>query len=218
MEISCQMRTKAIGVGHNACMLMRLISSVTCSLLIGCSARNPRPLFVSPTPSDESVLAIPRDTEEEHILAKYKHHYEQFRHVENRYPNLSIQQEARLSEDYAHACEAFNYSLWFVTDTVKAQSELEPPGSDVEPGKHATHRHYVGEYRSRATEALSALRTFDSDLSDVLHIPLPTELFFAPAEPYALGYDILGAFSRLGPDNARIAGDQLMSSYSWVKR
>ena len=191
-------------------MLVRLIALVTCGFLIACSSRIPRPIVVPATPSDESVLAIPRDTEEEHILAKYKNHYEQFRRVEDRYSNLSIQQEARLYRDYANACEAFNYWLWFVTDSVKSQSELEPLGSGTEPRMH-------GEYRSRATEALSAIRTFNSDLQDMLHIPVPTELSSSSAEPYSLGYDIAHAFSRLGPDNARIAGDELMGSYSWVK-
>jgi hypothetical protein len=154
-------------------MLVRLTAFLTCGFLIGCSTRTPRPIVVPATPHDESVLAIPRDTADEHMLAKYKHHYEEFRHVENRYSNLSIEQEARLSQDYANASDAFNYWLWFVTDSVKAQSELEPPGSDIEPGKHPTHRPYVGEYRSRATEALSAIRTFDGDLRDALHIPIP---------------------------------------------
>ena len=199
-------------------MLVRLIALVTCGFLIGCSSRTPPPIVVPATPRDESVLAIPRDTEEEHILAKYKHHYEQFRHVDDRYSNLSIQQEARLSQDYTNAREAFNYWLWFVTDSVKTQSELEPPGSDIEPGKHPTHRPYVGEYRSRATQALSAIRTFNSDLRDVLHIAVPAELSSGSAEPYSVGYDIVHAFSRLGPDNARIAGDELMGSYSWVKQ
>jgi hypothetical protein len=93
--------------------------------LIACSSRIPPPIVVPATPGDESALAIPRDTEEEHILAKYKHHYEQFRHVDDSYSNLSIQQEARLSQDYANAREAFNYWLWFVTDSVKTQSELD---------------------------------------------------------------------------------------------
>jgi hypothetical protein len=201
-------------------MLVRLTALVTCGFLTGCSTRTPRPIVVPSTPTDETVLAIPRDTKEEQILAKYKHHYEQFRHIENRYPNLSIQQEARLSQDYANARDAFNYWLWFVTDSVKAQSEsaLEPPDSDIEPGKHPTHRHYPGEYRSRATEALSAIRTFDSDLRDALHIPIPADFSSASAEPYSLGYDVVRAFSSLGPDNARIAGDELMNSYSWVKQ
>ena len=199
-------------------MWMRLIASMTCALLMGCGSRNPRPVFVPATPSDESVLAIPRDSEAEQMLAEYKHHYEQFRHVENLHSSLSIQQEARLSQDYANACEAFNYWLWFVTDSVKAQSELEPPGSDIEPGKHPTHRHYVGEYRSRATEAFSAIRTFDSDLSNALHISRPAELSSPRAEPYSLGYDIVRTFSHLGPDNARIAGDELMDSYFWAKQ
>jgi hypothetical protein len=191
---------------------------VTCGFLIGCSSRIPQPIDVPATPSDESVLAIPRDTEEEHILAKYKHHYEQFRPVEDRDSNLSIQQEARLYQDYANACGAFNYWLWFVTDRVKAQPELEPPGSNIEPGKHPTHRPYVGEYRSRATDALSAIRTFNSDLSDMRHISVAAELSSSSADPYSLGYDIVHAFSRLGSDNARIAGDELMDSYSWVKQ
>ena len=199
-------------------MLVRQIALVTSGLLIGCSARNPRPVSVPSIPSDQSVLAIPRDTEAERMLAKYKHHYEQFRHVDNHYSNLSIRQEARLSEDYANASEAFNYWLSFVTDSVKSQSELEPPGSDVEPGKHPTHRHYIGEYRSRATEASSAIRTFDSDLNDVLHIRVSDDFSSVSAEPYSLGYDIVRAFSRLGPENARIAGDELMNSYSWVKQ
>ena len=71
-------------------MLVRLTAFVTCGLLIGCSTRIPRPIVVPATPSDESVLAIPRDTEAEHMLAEYKHHYEQFRHVENLHLNLSI--------------------------------------------------------------------------------------------------------------------------------
>jgi hypothetical protein len=185
---------------------------------MGCGSRHRGPVFVPATPSDDSVLDIPRETEAEHVLAKYKLHYERFRYVENLHSNLSIQQEARLSQDYANACEAFNYWLWFVTDSVKAQSELEPPGSDFEPGKHPTHRHYVGWYRSRSTEALSAIRTFDSDLSDVLHISRPAELSLVTAEPYSLGYDIVHTFNRLGPDNARIAGDELMDSYSWAKQ
>jgi hypothetical protein len=199
-------------------MLVRLTAFLTCGFLIGCSTRTPRPIVVPATPHDESVLAIPRDTADEHMLAKYKHHYEEFRHVENRYSNLSIEQEARLSQDYANASDAFNYWLWFVTDSVKAQSELEPPGSDIEPGKHPTHRPYVGEYRSRATEALSAIRTFDGDLRDALHIPIPADFSSASAEPYSLGYDIVHTFGGLGPDNARIAGDELMNSYSWLKQ
>jgi hypothetical protein len=198
-------------------MFVRLIASVICGVMMGCSSRNPRPVSIPSIPGDQSVLAIPHDTEVERMLAKYKHHYEQFRHVEH-YSNLSIQQEARLSDDYANACEAFNYWLWFVTDTVKAQSELEPPGSDVEPGKHPTHRHYLGEYRSRATEALSAIRRFDSDLNDVLHIPVPDDFSSASAEPYSLGHDIVRASGRLGPEDARIAGDELMDSYSWLKQ
>ena len=201
-------------------MLVRLTALVTCGFLIGCSTRIPRPVVVPATPSDETVLAIPRDTKEEQILAKYKHHYEQFRHIEDRYPNLSIQQEARLSQDYAKTREAFNYWLWFVTDSVKAQSEskLEPPDSAIEPGKHPTRRPYLGEYRSRATDALSAIRTFDSDLRETLDIPIPAEFSSASSEPYSLGYDIVRAFGRLRPENARIAGDELMDSYSWVKQ
>jgi hypothetical protein len=205
-------------VGHNACMLVRATALVTCGFLVGCSTRIPPPVVVPASPNNESVLAIPRDTDEENILAKYKHHYEQFKNVGDRHSNLSIQQEARLAQDYANAREAFNYWLWFVTDSVKGEAELEPPGSDVEPGKHPTHRPYVGEYRSRATKALSAIHTFDSDLHDVLQIPIPTEFSSGSAEPYLLGYDIVHAFSRLGPDNAQIAGDELLRSYSWVKR
>ena len=183
--------------------------------LTGCSSRTPRPVSVPATPNDESVLAIPRDTMAERILAEYKNHYEQFRNFENHDSNLSIQQEARLAQDYAKAREAFNYWLWYVTDSVKAQSELEPPGSDVEPGKHPTHRRYVGEYRSRATEALSRIRTFDSDLRDMLHIAVPSDLSSTWAEPYSLGHSVVHTFGGLGQDNAQIAGDELMESYSW---
>lgn len=202
---------------HNACMMVRLIALGICSSLISCSSRTPRPVSVPSVPSDQSVLAIPRDTAAERMLTKYKHHYESFRHIENHYSNLSIQQEARLSEDYANACAAFNYWLWFVTDRVKSQSELEPPGFDVEPGKHPAHRHYLGEYRSRATEASSAIHKFDSDLNDVLHVRVPSEFSSVSAEPYSLGYDIVHAFAPLEPENARIAGDELMDSYSWLK-
>lgn len=203
--------------GHNACMLVRVTALVTCGFLAGCSTRIPPPIVVPATPNNESALAIPRNTDGEDILAKYKQHYEQFRRIEDRYSNLSIQQEARLDQDYANAREAFNYWLSFVTDSVKGESELEPPGSDVEPGKHPTHRLYVGEYRSRAIKALFAIHTFDSDLRDVLHIPIPAEFSSGSAEPYSLGYDIVHAFSRLGPDNAQIAGDELTRSYAWVK-
>lgn len=212
------LRNKAIEVGHNADMLPRLIALVISGLLIGCSSRNPRPVSVPSIPSDQQVPAIPPDTDAERLLAKYKHHYEQFRHVETRHSNLSIQQESRLSEDYANSREAFNYWLWYVTDAVKSQSELEPPGFDLTPGKHPAHRHYVGEYRSRATEALSAIRTFDSDLNYILHIPAPDDFSSASAEPYSLGYDIVRTFSRLVPENAGTAGDELMHSYSWVKQ
>ena len=180
-------------------MLVRPIALATCGLLIACSSRIPQPIVVPAPPSDESVLAIPRDTEVEQILEQYKHHYEQFRHVEDRYPDLSIQQEARLSQDYANAREAFNYWLWFVTDSVKAQSELEPPGSDIEPGKHPTHRPYVAEYRSRATEALSAIRTLNLDLRDVPTSPSPPN--FRPARlsliPLATISSMLSAASGL---------------------
>jgi hypothetical protein len=60
------------------------------------------------------------------------------------------------AQDYTNARKAFNYWLWYVTDTVKAQSELEPPGSDVEPGKHPTHRHYLGEYLSLSRLAVAS--------------------------------------------------------------
>jgi hypothetical protein len=199
-------------------MLVRLTASVIFVLLMGCSSRNPRPVSVPSIPSDQSVLAIPRDTEAERMLAKYKHHYEQYRYVENHYSNLSIQQEARLSKDYANAREAFNYWLWFVTDTVRSQSELEPSGSDIEPGKHPTHRHYVGEYRSRATSASSAIRAFNSDLNEMLRIPVPNDFSSVSADPYSLGYDIVRAFGRLRPENAWIAGDELMDSYSWAQQ
>jgi hypothetical protein len=80
-----------------------------------------------------------------------------------------------LSQDYANAWEAFNYWLWFVIDSVKAQSELEPPGLDIEPRKRPTHRPYIDECRSRATKAMSAIHTFDLDLRDVLYVPIPAE-------------------------------------------
>ena len=44
------------------------------------------------------------------------------------------------------------------------------------------------------------------------------DLSSGSVEPYSLGYEIVHAFGRLGPENARIAGDELMSSYSWVKQ
>ena len=194
---------------------MRLIALLMYAWLTDCGSRTPRPVSVPATPNDESVLAIPRDTQAERILAEYKHHYGQFRNFENHDSSLSIQQEARLARDYANAREAFNYWLWYVTDSVKAQAELEPPGSDVEPGKHPMHRRYAGEYRSRATEALSTIRTFDSDLRDMLHIAVPSELSATSAEPYSLGHSVVHTFSRLGQDNAQIAGDELMESYSW---
>ena len=100
----------------------------------------------------------------------------------------------------------------------EASPHSDLSGSDVEPGKHPTHRHYVGEYRSRATEASSAIRTFDSDLNELLHIPVPDDFSSVSVDPYSLGHDIVRAFSGLGPDSAWIAGDELMDSYSWVKQ
>ena len=88
----------------------------------------------------------------------------------------------------------------------------------MEPGKHPTHGHYIGEYRSRAIEASNALRTFNSDLNNVLHIPAPDDLSSASADPYTLGYDVVRTFRRLQPENAGIAGDKLMGSYSWLKQ
>lgn len=205
-------------MGYHASTRVRLIALGICGFFVSCSSRMARPGPAPSAPSDQSVLAIPRDTAAERMLNKYKLHYEQFRHIESRYSNLSIQQEALLSEDYANARDAFNYWLWFVTDRVKAQFELEPPGFDMEPGKHPTHRHYIGEYRSRATEAASAIRKFDSDLNNVLYVRAPSDLSSISAKPYSLGYDIVHAFALLERENARIAGDELMASYCWLKQ
>src|SRR5512133_2359059 len=73
-------------------------------------------------------------------------------------------------------------------------------------------------FLTRPMQATSAIRTLDTDLRDVVHVPIPAELSSGSAETYSLGYDIVRSFSPLGPDNARIAGDELMDSYSWLKQ
>ena len=65
---------------------------------------------------------------------------------------------------------------------------------------------------------MSAIRAFDLDLRNLLHVPIPAELSSDSDEPYSLGYDIVRSFSSLGADNAQIAGGELMDSYSWVKQ
>ena len=185
-------------------------------LLTGCSTRNPRPVFVPQVPNSGSSKVIPRGTVEEHTLAAYKSYYEQFRHIPSVDSTLSIQQEAKLSEEYANAREAFNYWLWFVTDNIQKQSELEPPGAEAEPPRRRT-KHPVSEYRARGTAALSAVRAFDTDLREILHVDKPPELSSPPAEPYSLGYSLVTVFDDLRPDRAQIAGEELMRSYSWDK-
>lgn len=81
-------------MGYDANMMVRLIALGICGSLISCSSRTPRPIAVPSDPSNQSVLAIPSDTAAERMLTEYKHHYEQFRHIESGYSNLSIQQEA----------------------------------------------------------------------------------------------------------------------------
>jgi hypothetical protein len=209
---------RAAGVTTAGWTWLRLITLVIFVLLTGCSSRNPRPGFVPEHPNIGSANTIPRGSDEEHALAEYKSYYERFRIVETVDSSLSIQQEAKLTEEYANAREAFDYWLWFVADSIQQQSELEPEGPDIVPSRHRTKPHHATEYRDRAEAALYAIDTFDKDLSEILQTQKPPELSSRAAQPYSLGYRLVTVFSHLDLETAQIAAEELKSSYFWNKQ
>jgi len=182
-----------------------------CVLLAGCSERTPlqasSPQPTSANPSQSLRHLSERDVEDR-TLAEYKRYYEQLRHIEDVQSALPIQQEAKLTRDYAVAREEFHSWLWFVTDTIQQQSQLEPAFREGLP---------ENEYCQRTARAAAALSTFDRDLRD-----LPFDRKAKPLSSqqwlYELGRSLIVTFSNLDPDNARIAGEELLAKYSWDKQ
>src|SRR6476620_10916786 len=182
-----------------------------CVLLAGCSERTPlqdsSPQPTSANPSQSLRHLSERDVEDR-TLAEYKRYYEQLRHIEDVQSALPIQQEAKLTRDYAVAREEFHSWLWFVTDTIQQQSQLEPAFREGLP---------ENEYCQRTARAAAALSTFDRDLRD-----LPFDRKAKPLSSqqwlYELGRSLIVTFSNLDPDNARIAGEELLTKYSWDKQ
>jgi hypothetical protein len=194
-------------------MICRVGSVVGCILMAGCSARHARQ-GSSPQPTSAQRSLYPGSISEhgplgEHTLAEYKRYYERFRHIEDVQRTLPIQQEARLARDYAFAREEFHSWLWFVTDTIQQQSQLEPAFREGQPDN---------EYCQRTARAAAALSAFDRDLSD-----LPLDRSAGPPLSsvqllYDLGRGLIVTFSNLDPDSARVAGDELLMKYSWNKQ
>jgi hypothetical protein len=129
-----------------------------CTLLCSCGSGDPRlnqSVQTEPQYRALTLAQIPQNTEEERVLAAYKHYYERFRSLENFNATLPIREEARLAQDYVNARDAFNDWLQFVTDSIQEQSELK--SDDALP---------EFRYRYHADAALSAMRTLDADLLD----------------------------------------------------
>ena len=180
-----------------------------CVLLADCSARNHRQGSSSqPTPAYHSLspASISEHALEERSLADYKRYYERFRHIEDVHSALPIQQEARLAQDYAVAREEFHSWLWFVADTIQQQSQLEPAFREGQPDN---------EYVQRTARASAAMNAFDRDLRDVLPDRNAEPSFSSERQLYELGRTLVVTFSNPGPDSARIAGEELLTKYSW---
>jgi hypothetical protein len=181
-----------------------------CTLLCSCGSRDPRlnqPVQTEPQYRPLTLAQIPQNTEEERVLAAYKHYYERFRNLENFNANLPIREEARLAQDYVNARDAFNDWLQFVTDSI--QEQTEPKSDDQLP---------EFRYRDHADAALGAMRTLDADLFEFMHIQSPNVVrhSLAAEQPYDLGLKLWSRFNGLSSDNARIAGT-LFAQYSWAK-
>jgi len=178
-------------------------------LLTGCSARNARQGSSPPIPVQGSTLrSTAAQPLEDRSLAEYKRYYERFRHIEDVKSDLPIQQEARLARDYASAREEFHSWLWFVTDTIQQQSQLEPAFREGLPDN---------EYCKRTARASAALGAFNRDLSD-LSIPRSAEPpLSSERQLYELGRNLVVTFSNLDVDNAQIVGEELLTKYSWER-
>ncbi len=183
-----------------------------CILLAGCSERSPlqasSPQPTSANPS-QSLRHLSERAVEDRTLAEYKRYYERFRHIEDVQSTLPIQQEATLARDYAVAREEFHSWLWFVTDTIQQQSQLEPPFREGQPDN---------EYCQRTARAAAALSAFDRDLSDLPYARRAEPAFSSEPRLYELGRSLTVTFSNLDPDNARTAGEELLTKYSWDKQ
>jgi hypothetical protein len=184
-----------------------------CTLLCSCGSRDPRlnqTVQTEPQYRAFTLGHIPQNTQEERVLAAYKHYYERFRNLDNFNAKLPIREEARLAEDYVNARDAFNDWLQFVTDTIQEQSELK--SEDALP---------EFRYRDHADAALSAMRRLDADLLEFMHIQRPNifedAVSLAAERPYDLGLELCSRFNGLSSDNARIAGTDLFAQYSWAK-
>jgi hypothetical protein len=181
-----------------------------CILMAGCGARNARQ--GSSPPPTSSQRSLPPGSLSEHGplgergLAEYKEYYERFRHIEDVQSALPIQQEATLARDYAVAREEFHSWLWFVTDTIQQQSQLEPPFREGQPDN---------EYCQRTARAAATLSVLDRDLSDLPFARRAEPSFSSEQRLYELGRSLTVTFSNLDPDNARIAGEELLTKYSW---
>jgi hypothetical protein len=186
---------------------------IVCTFLCSCSSRDPRvnqTVHAEPQYRAFTLAQIPHHTDEERVLAAYKHYYERFRNIENFNANLPIREEARLAEDYENARDTFNHWLQFVTDSIQEQSELK--SEDPLP---------EFRYRDQADLALSAMRSLDADLLQFVDIQRPNvvedSVSFAAEPPYDLGLKLYSRFNGLDSDNARIAGTDLFVQYSWAK-
>lgn len=184
-----------------------------CVLLAGCSARNAHPSLSTQPTSAQPTLSLGSFTEHgllgERGLAEYKRYYERFRHIDDVQSALSIPQEARLTRDYAFAREDFHSWLWFVTDTIQQQSQLEPAFREGLP---------ENEYCQRTARAAAALSAFDSDLRDLPYDRRAKPPLSSEKRLYELGRSLIVTFSNLDPDHARIAGEELLTKYSWDKQ
>jgi hypothetical protein len=160
-----------------------------CVLLVGCSARNAhqglstQPTSAQPSLSEHGLLG-------ERGLAEYKRYYERFRRIEDVQNVLLIQQEARLTRDYAVAREDFHFWLWFVTDTIQQQSQLEPAFREGLPDN---------EYCQRTARAAAALSAFDRDLRDLPFDQRTKPPFSSEKRLYELGRSLIVTFSNLDP-------------------
>jgi hypothetical protein len=184
-----------------------------CILLAGCSARNAHLGSSTQATSAQPSLSLGSISEhgslQERNLAEYKRYYERFRHIDDVQSALPIQLEARLTRDYVVAREEFHSWLWFVTDTIQQQSQLEPAFREGQPDN---------EYCQRTARAADALSAFDRDLRGLPFDRRAESPFSSERRLYELGRSLIVTFSNLDLDNARIAGEELLTKYSWDKQ
>jgi hypothetical protein len=190
---------------------------LTTCVLFSCSSRDPRlsqiPQTNEPNRTSQVLGDFPRHTEEENLLAEYKHHYEWFKdHPPETYSSLSIEDEAKLFRDYANARDAFNDWLTFVTEKIEQQSQLILPDDPPKVGyRRRPH------YHDYAEAALGAIRKLDEDLVELFHIERPSFLSLETNQPYDLGRRLRTEFDNLDEDNAWMAGTEMFKNFYWDK-